>query len=489
MTGQLVTAIALSGILASQAANESQTVLFDLGSSRHATRGLVNNVTTPGELGLLLTGAHDTDGELTTVGFRQLDGWCAINVKGHQGEGSYPSSAMRDSFALGEGDDRTARIQIEGLTAADEHTFTFFASRMDVSGELKRISAYTIGDRTVRLDAANNTETRVSIADVPADARGAVTIEIACPEGSDFAYLGVLQIEGKFPKGRWTRQPPDPLDGPPPVSAKAWAIADGKTGEVLWGLHEDQPRKIASTTKMMCAWVALQLATEDPAVFDEVVTFSKLADETGGSTSGVREGESVPVGELLYGLLLPSGNDAGNALAEHFNDRLDPPRDAELRDDPNLATRASFVAEMNRTARRLGMTNTKYRSPYGDGGTASQFTSTPRDLLRLAWTAMQEPRFRKYVGTPRYRCVLKGADGAERVVVWKNTNQLLKIEGFDGVKTGTTSQAGACLVSSGRRGSDHLLVVVLGSAADACRYLDTRNLFRWAWRERGHRAE
>jgi len=279
------------------------------------------------------------------------------------------------------------------------------------------------------------------------------------------------------------------LGGPPPVSSGAWAIADGTTGELLWGYNQDQPRKIASTTKIMCAWVVLQLAAADPAVLDEMVTFSKLADQTGGSTSGVREGERVCVRELLYGLLLPSGNDAGNALAEHFDGRFSPPDDPEPRDNPDLATRANFIAEMNRVARRLGMMSTKYRLPYGDGGTASQFTSTPRDLLKLAWTAMQDPLFQEYVNTRRYCCVLQGLDGSQRIVVWENTNQLLKIQGYDGVKTGTTNQAGACLVSSGRHASDHLLMVVLGSASSDCRYIDTRNLYRWAWLNRGHKPE
>jgi len=70
-------------------------------------------------------------------------------------------------------------------------------------------------------------------------------------------------------------------------------------------------------------------------------------------------------------------------------------------------------------------------------------------------------------------------------VMWKNTNRLLAIEGFGGVKTGTTDEAGACLVSCGRRGKDELIVVVLGSTSSDARYLDARNLFLWAWRHRG----
>ena len=81
------------------------------------------------------------------------------------------------------------------------------------------------------------------------------------------------------------------------------------------------------------------------------------------------------------------------------------------------------------------------------------------------------------------------ARGSRRNVVWTNTNHLLDIEGYDGVKTGTTRAAGTCLVASGRRGSDHLIVVVLGgSSSPDSRYPDARNLFRWAWRMCGHRA-
>ncbi len=280
----------------------------------------------------------------------------------------------------------------------------------------------------------------------------------------------------------------DALIGPPYVSCHTWAIADGKTGQLLFGEEVDTPRKSASTTKMMCAFVIISLAEEHPEVLDEVVTFSQLADDTPGSTADVRVGEQVPVRECLYGLLLPSGNDAGNALAEHFNDRFDPPDSDAAHRNPVTAesypTRANFIAEMNRTAQRLGMRHTIYRSSYGDGGDEDDRTTTARDLLKLAHAGLQKPLFAKYVSTPKYETTVVTPDGGKRPVVWTNTNELLGIDGYDGVKTGTTNQAGQCLVSSGHRGDDHLLMVVLGSAD---RYVDSRNLYRWAWLERGHR--
>jgi D-alanyl-D-alanine carboxypeptidase (penicillin-binding protein 5/6) len=271
-----------------------------------------------------------------------------------------------------------------------------------------------------------------------------------------------------------SREPADELDGPPFVTSKAWAIADARTGEVLWGHKENESRPMASTTKIMTALVVLKLAERDPAVLDEEVAFSEKADRTGGSSAQLRAGECLPVRELLYALLLPSGNDASVALAEHFGSRLESEGNGEAADPL-----ARFVTEMNSTAKNLGLTETNYLNPHGlseDG-----HRSSARDLTKLAWTAMQNPLFRDYVQTRQHACTVTGAGGYRRNVLWKNTNELLRTDGYNGIKTGTTGDAGACLVSQGRRGDDELLVVILGAASTESRYADTRNLFRWAW--------
>jgi serine-type D-Ala-D-Ala carboxypeptidase (penicillin-binding protein 5/6) len=287
-----------------------------------------------------------------------------------------------------------------------------------------------------------------------------------------------------------TKQGREDLSAPPPVTAKAWAITDGRTGKLLWGHNADEPRKSASTTKMMCAYVVLLLAENNPAVLDERVTFSKLADDTVGSTADIKAGESLTVSDALRGLMLPSGNDAGNALAEHFNSRFAPPDDVMLKfglDSTNLTTRVNFIAEMNRVARRLGLANTKYRSSFGDGGTEQDRTTTVRDLTQLAWHAMKLPRFREIVATRKYECEVRTPDDGTRRAEWTNTNQLLGLNlDYDGVKTGTTTQAGTCLVSRGNRSGDQLIIATLGSESENGRYVDQRNLYRWAWRQRGH---
>jgi len=282
------------------------------------------------------------------------------------------------------------------------------------------------------------------------------------------------------------KAPADDLSGPPFVTAVTWAIADGKTGQFLYGHDPDKPMLIASTTKIMTAFIVLKLAEKDPKVLEQVVTISKFADDTTGSTADVREGEKLVLSELLYGLLLPSGNDAANAIAEHFNDRYQPlgPDDSNGELKLPASSRSNFIAEMNRTAKRLGMKNTVYRSPVGDGLEKEKKTSTARDLLILAHAAMQMPLFRQYVSTIAYSGNAIKPDGTPRVAQWKNTNALLQTEGFDGIKTGTTTAAGSCLVSSCHRGEDHLLAVVLGAANNPARFVDTQNLLRWAWLQR-----
>ena len=273
-------------------------------------------------------------------------------------------------------------------------------------------------------------------------------------------------------------KPADSLSGPPLVTADAWAIADAKTGAILWGSQTDLPLEIASTTKVMTAYITLSLADRDPKVLDELVTVSENADQTEGSSAAVRAGEKLPVREMLYGLLLPSGNDAAVVLAEHFGNRFE----AEA---PGQGKAARFIAEMNRTAKSLGMIDTKFMNPHGLPD--RKHVSSARDLVKVTSAAEKFPLFCEIVKTRQRGYKLTGKGGYQRNVVWKNTNRLLEISGFGGVKTGTTRAAGSCLISSGERDADRLYVIVLGATTNESRYIDARNLFKWAWLQRGHK--
>jgi len=224
--------------------------------------------------------------------------------------------------------------------------------------------------------------------------------------------------------------------------------------------------------------LVLRLAAEDPKTLDEVVVYSAQAAKTTGSSAKLLAGEKLPVRELLYGLLLPSGNDAAVALAEHFGPRFGK--------ETKEGRAELFVAEMNRRAKALGLKEMSFKDPHG---LSRDNVSSARDLAALAREAMKDDRFRTYVSTPKHEAEVKDASGGKRKVAWTNTNKLLEVDGYDGVKTGTTTPAGNCLVASARRGEDHLIVVVLGSTAADGRYVDARNLFRWGWRELGHKPE
>ena len=274
---------------------------------------------------------------------------------------------------------------------------------------------------------------------------------------------------------------PEPISGAPVVTCKAWTIVDLDSGDSLWSENSSTPLDIASTTKIMTAWLVLKLAQKDESILDEVLTFSDRADQTIGSTSALRAGERVSIREALYGLMLPSGNDMSVALAEHFGTRLHPQSERDAGESDAADPLVLFVEAMNAEAARLGMSDTNFRNPHGL--TARDHVSTASDLAILARTALSDERFQSYVSTRRRGVTVEGPSGYRRNVLWQNTNQLLGIEGYGGVKTGTTDRAGACLVSTATRGQRRLLMVVLGSAASASRYADSPNLYRWAWAE------
>ncbi len=267
-----------------------------------------------------------------------------------------------------------------------------------------------------------------------------------------------------------------PMDSDPPiVTCKSWVVTEGVTGEQLSGFHANEPLPPASTTKIMTAHLVARMIAKDPPVADQIVTISQNADNTIGSSSTLRAGEQVTVLELLYGLMLPSGNDAAVAMAEYFDDRIQQASPLKF-DKPTDA----FIARMNERAKELGLSGTHFKNP--NGLPDPEHVTTAADLARLAFVALQDDLFKRVVSTRQYACTVNSQQGYQRTVVWDNTNKLLDIDGYFGVKTGTTSAAGACLVALGSREGTSRIVVVLGSSDSEARYADSRNLFRWSLR-------
>lgn len=236
----------------------------------------------------------------------------------------------------------------------------------------------------------------------------------------------------------------------PPLSAQAALLADSDTNQVLAAASDRQSRPMASTTKIMTALLVLERANLADQV---VVSPSALVGE---SSMGLAAGEVVTVEDLLWGLLLNSGNDAAMALAEHV-----------------AGNEAAFVALMNQRAAELGMSNTRFANPHGLD--APEHFSSAHDLWLATQEALKYPLFRQIVATPAYTT-------AGRQLV--NQNELLgSYPGADGVKTGTTLAAGQNLVGSVTADGHREIAVILGSQD---RYSDAAAVFdhffsHWRW--------
>ncbi len=237
---------------------------------------------------------------------------------------------------------------------------------------------------------------------------------------------------------------------PTSVTAEAALLMEYETGRVLYEKNGEQKRPMASTTKIMTALLALEEGD-----LDDEVTVSPYAASKPGSTMKLKAGDVFSLEELLWGLLLFSGNDASVAIAEHI-----------------AGSEEAFVARMNRRAEEIGAVNTRFRNPHGLS--APGHYSTAYDLALVTRYALRRPLFSLFVSTKRRE--VTGENRDQLKLELRNTNRLLwKYEPADGVKTGTTVTAGECLVASATRGKMRLIAVVLRSQdrwADAQRLLE-----------------
>jgi len=440
---------------------------FDLGPGDARAPGAWNHITRAETGGVVVKEAIDATGARTAVRVRQLDAWSGVNREGARKGAPWVAEATGDSLYLGDHGDRRAAVRFENLVPGEKYELVMFGSRM---GEPRpRATRYSAGGKSVSLESQDNVIGVATLADVVADAAGRILLETALEKGQDFGYLGVIEVRGRVGAAGTAIERPLPEGAPPSTTARGWAVADGRTGKILHGRFERTPFEMASTTKVMSALIVLALADKDAELMDTMVTVSAQADATRGSSAHVRVGDRLTVRDLLHGLLLPSGNDAALALSEHLGSRL------PVGPSGKQPT-ARFVDEMNRRARNLGLTQTRYRDPHGN----SANRSSPADLLRVAWAAMQDATFRGIVSKRSHVASVTSKEGRRRALRWRNTNRLLALAGCDGIKTGTTRSAGSCLVASFNDVDDHLLIVVLGAASDAARYVDTKNLLRWA---------
>ena len=221
------------------------------------------------------------------------------------------------------------------------------------------------------------------------------------------------------------------------LHARAALLVDLDSSAVLWARGAHVQRTPASLTKLMTAVVALRAAT--PAT---TLTVSAAAAAAEPSRMGLGEGEVITVQDALYGMLLPSGNDAAEALAG------------------GLMPRAAFLAQMNREAARLNMNDTHYTSPSGLD-TPGLRTSVNDLAVLAAYVIAAYPEVTSIASLHGYN--IPGSD-THKAYFLANGNHFLDVySGASGLKTGFTGDAGGCIIATVTRGDRHLMVVLMGS--------------------------
>jgi serine-type D-Ala-D-Ala carboxypeptidase (penicillin-binding protein 5/6) len=242
-------------------------------------------------------------------------------------------------------------------------------------------------------------------------------------------------------------------EAPPRIAARAWALIDARTGEVLASHAASERLPVASTTKLMTAYVALH---ELP--LSKIVRAAPYEAEYGESLLGLRPGQRVSVRDLLYGLILRSGNDAAYDLARAA-----------------AGSERGFVGEMNRYAAALGLSHTHYANPIGLDQRGNY--SSAGDLVTLTRRLLRIPAFAKIAASRSAR--LRSLRPPRRI---STINELLSLAPWvNGVKTGHTFGARYVLVGSGRRKGVELIAAVVGTWTDEERFDDTLDLLDYGF--------
>ena len=239
----------------------------------------------------------------------------------------------------------------------------------------------------------------------------------------------------------------------PKTNSRRYIVYDRISKSMIIGKNEDVKSAMASTTKIMTTIVILEKAD-----LNETVTVSAKAGGTGGSRLGLKRGDKASVRDLLYGLMLRSGNDAAVALAEHVGGSV-----------------KGFAELMNEKASELGLTNTHFVTPHGLDD-ANHYT-TALELAKLTDYAMNNETFSKIVGTKSITIYI---NNQPRQI--NNTNELLGVlNGVVGVKTGFTNNAGRCLVTETKRNNMDIITIVLGADTKKDRTKDSVNLIEYTY--------
>lgn len=244
---------------------------------------------------------------------------------------------------------------------------------------------------------------------------------------------------------------------PPTIQGRAAVLMDADSGEILYALNPHRQLPPASTTKVLTTLIGLETLS-----LNGKVMVSARAANTPPSRLGLRPGEALSAMDLLYGMMLKSGNDASEVVAEAVAGSI-----------------PAFAEMMNARARLLGAFSSRFRNPHGLP--SDRHLSTAYDLAMIFRGAMRNPQFAEIVRTRNAFLRVEGGSDWRTIPV-RNSNRLLtSFYGASGGKTGYTRAARRCFVGSGRRGGTHLVVAVLGSPTRSTLWADVRALFEYGF--------
>ena len=239
----------------------------------------------------------------------------------------------------------------------------------------------------------------------------------------------------------------------PKKNSRAAIILDRKSKTILYGKNEKEKRKMASTTKIMTAPIVLENSN-----INDIVEVSKKSAGTGGSRLGLKTGDKITVHDLLYGLMLCSGNDAAVALAEHVGGSIE-----------------GFADLMNKKAQELNLLNTHFVTPHGLDN--DDHYTTAYELAILTDYALKNKVFAQIVNTKNYTVTING--NSKNL---SNTNELLgTLNGVYGVKTGFTNGANRCLVTACKKNDLDIICIVLGADTKKFRTQDSIKLIEYTF--------
>lgn len=251
-------------------------------------------------------------------------------------------------------------------------------------------------------------------------------------------------------------QPQTLIPAPPQLAASSWILMDANSGRVLVEHNADERLPPASLTKLMTAYLVERELDRGNIAMDDMVPVSENAWRTGGSKMFIEVDTEVSIRDLLYGIIIQSGNDASVAVSEYLS-----------------GGEAPFADLMNQNADRLGLSNTHFRN--ATGLPAEDHYSTARDLARLSRHIIQDYPEHYKIYAEKYFTYSDIRQPNRNRLLWRDPS-------VDGLKTGHTEAAGYCLVASAKRDDMRLISVVMGTNSEEARAQETQKLISYGFR-------